>query len=71
MKRLLRAVVSVLAKRGRTARCPRLDWRGRPRAEDGPPALAPSDDTLLPPGKSIYDTLILPAPLKPPAQPHH
>jgi hypothetical protein len=62
MKGILRAVVSVLKKRGRTAACSRLDWRGRPRGEDGPSARAPSGGTPLPSVTSIDDTLVPAAP---------
>jgi hypothetical protein len=70
MKLLLRAVVSVFCKRGPTAPCSRLDWRGRSRGEDGPSAPAPSGGTPLFSATSIDDTLVPPAPLKPPAQAH-
>jgi hypothetical protein len=68
MKRLLRAVVSVVVKRGRNTPRSRLDWRGRPREEA--PAHDPSGCASLPSARSIYDTLVLPAALKPAAQAH-
>jgi hypothetical protein len=57
MKRLLRAVASVIGKRGRNTPCSRLDWRGRPREEA--PACTPPERAALPSGRPIYDTLVL------------
>ena len=68
MKRLLRAVVSALRTRGLAAPYARLDWRGRPCAEDGPLALALSGGAAIPSVTSIDDSLVPPAYLKPPAR---
>jgi hypothetical protein len=70
MTSLLQAVVSALAKRGRTVPPVRLDWRGRPRGEHGPSAHASSAGTPLPVATSLYDTLAASAPVQRPAQGH-